>query len=97
MFQLIRFLLVISGTVVGVVLGYGTISQYENIFEVENAEIKWAALLGCIGYLISSMAGRELEAWLQSKIENTNSYDLAWGALGLMLGLVSANLLFIPV
>lgn len=97
MFQLIRFLLVITGTVVGVALGYGIISQYPEFLEIENAEMKLAALLGCIGYLICSMAGRELEQWLQSKIENTNSYDLAWGAMGLLLGLISANLLFIPV
>ena len=97
MFQLVRFLLVISGTVVGVVIGYGSISQYDIFPEVDNAEIKWAALLGCLGYLICSMAGRELENWLQSKIENTNSFDLAWGGLGLLLGLISANLLFIPV
>lgn len=96
MFQLIRFLLVITGTVVGVVLGFGTISQYPNFLEGENAEIKLSALLGCVGYLLCSMIGRELETWLEAKIENTNSYDLTWGALGLLLGLIAANLLFIP-
>ncbi|MFZ2955456.1 MAG: PIN domain-containing protein [Candidatus Ozemobacteraceae bacterium] len=96
-FQLIRFLLVISGTVAGVALGYGTISQYDNFLETDNAEIKLAALLGCIGYLICSMMGRELQMWLELQLERTNSSDLAWNALGMVLGLVSANLLFIPV
>jgi uncharacterized protein YacL len=97
MFQIIRFLLVITGTVMGVALSYGVHTQYPNFLETENAEIKLAALLGCIGYLLCSMIGRELELWLQSKIDNTNSYDLAWGALGFVLGLVSANLLLIPM
>ena len=96
-FQLIRFLLVITGTVVGVALGYGTISQYENFLDTDNAEIKLAALLGCIGYLLCSMMGRELQMYIESRLEKTNASDLAWGALGVVLGLVSANLLFIPV
>lgn len=96
-FQLVRFLLVISGTIVGVTLGYGIISQNSEFLDTDNPEIKLAALLGCIGYLLCSMAGRELQLWLESKIDNTNSYDLTWGGFGLVLGLISANLLFIPV
>lgn len=96
-FQFLRFLMVITGTIVGVTLAYGITSTYENFLETENAELKLAALLGCIGYLFMSMAGRELQDWLESKIENTNSYDLAWGALGMVLGLISANLLFVPL
>jgi len=96
-FQLLRFLLVITGTVAGVALAYGVTSQYENFLDTDYPEIKLAALLGCIGYLLSSMAGRELQEWIEQRIENNNSYDLAWGALGLLMGLVAANLLFIPV
>lgn len=95
-FQLIRFLLVITGTVAGVALGYGTISQYENFLDVDNAEIKLAALLGCIGYLLCSMTGRELQMYIESRLEKTNALDLTWSALGIVLGLVSANLLLIP-
>jgi len=97
MFQLIRFLLVITGTVVGVSLGFGIMQVNKNFLDVENAEIKLAALLGCIGFLLCSMVGRELQTWVESKIESTNSYDLLWGAMGFLLGLISANLLFIPV
>ena len=97
LFNLIRFLLVITGTVVGVALGYGLIDQYGNFLEIDHPELKFAALLGCLGYLLSSMAGRELDMYLQAKIETTNSYDLAWAALGLVMGLVSANLLLIPI
>jgi uncharacterized protein YacL len=97
MFQLVRFLLVISGTVAGVGVGYGVTAQYGNFLETENAEIKLAALLGCIGYLFCSMAGRELEMYLQAKIDSTNSLELAWGALGLLLGVIFGNLFFIPV
>jgi uncharacterized protein YacL len=96
-FQFLRSLLVLTGTIVGVAVGYATASEYENIVEVENPEITLAALLGFIGYLICSMAGRELQIWLEDKIEKTNSYELAWSGLGVLAGLVSANLLFIPV
>jgi len=96
-FQFLRFLLVITGTVAGVALAYGVTSQYDNFLDTDYPEIKLAALLGCIGYLLSSMAGRELQEWIEQRIENNNSYDLAWGALGLLMGLIAANLLFIPV
>ncbi len=96
-FQFLRSLLVLTGTIVGVAVGYATASEYENIIEVENPEVTLAALLGFIGYLICSMAGRELQMWLEERIENTNSYELAWSALGVLAGLISANLLFIPV
>ncbi|MBF0544247.1 MAG: hypothetical protein HQM08_07435 [Candidatus Riflebacteria bacterium] len=97
LFQLIRFLLVITGTVVGVTLGYGIISQYDNLLDTDYPEIKLAALLGCMGYLFLSMLGRELQTWIESKFETINSSELGWGALGVILGLVAANLLFIHV
>lgn len=96
-FQLLRFLLVITGTVAGVALAYGVTSQYENILDTDYPEIKLAALLGCIGYLLMSMAGRELQDWIEQRIDNNSSYELTWGAFGLLLGLVAANLLLIPV
>lgn len=96
-FQLLRSLLVLTGTIVGVAVGYAISTEYPNIIEVENPELTLAALLGFIGYLFCSMAGRELHMWLETKIEHTNSYELAWGAVGLLMGLISANLLFIPV
>ncbi len=96
-FQLLRSLLVVTGTIVGVAVGYALATEYENVIEVENPALTLAALLGFIGYLIFSVAGREVHIWLEEKLDRNNSYDLAWGALGLLLGLVSANLLFIPV
>lgn len=96
-FQLLRSLLVITGTIVGVAVGYATATEYTNIIELENPELTLAALLGFIGYLLCSITGRELHMWLEAQIEHTNSYELAWGAVGLLMGLVSANLLFIPV
>jgi uncharacterized protein YacL len=96
-FQLLRSLLVITGTIVGVAVGYATATEYDRIIEVENPALTLAALLGFIGYLLCSIAGREMHAWLEEQIEHNNSYDLAWGAMGLLLGLVGANLLFIPM
>lgn len=96
-FQILRFLLVITGTVTGVALGYGIVAEYGNVLDVDNPEIKLAALLGCMGYLFLSLAGREFEMWLESQLERTNSTDLAWSALGGVMGLVSANMLLIPV
>jgi len=96
-FQLLRFLLVITGTVAGVALAYGVTSQYENFLDTDYPEVKLAALLGCIGYLLMSMAGRELQDWIEQRIDNNSSYELTWGALGLLLGLIAANLLFTPL
>ncbi|MDD3147907.1 MAG: hypothetical protein PHD82_11430, partial [Candidatus Riflebacteria bacterium] len=96
-FQLLRSLLVLTGTIVGVAVGYATATEYTSLIELENPELTLAALLGFIGYLFCSMAGRELHLWLEGQIEHTNSYELAWGAVGLLMGLVSANLLFFPV
>lgn len=96
-FQLLRSLLVITGTIAGVTVGYALATDYPNFLEVENPALTLAALLGFIGYLLCSLTGRELHLWLESEIEHTNSSELAWGAIGLLLGLVSANLLFVPV
>ncbi|GAB4281466.1 MAG: PIN/TRAM domain-containing protein [Candidatus Rifleibacteriota bacterium] len=96
-FQMLRSLLVLTGTLVGVSVGYGLYAKYPDLIELENPELTLAALLGFIGYLICSIAGRELQAWIENQLESTNSFELAWSALGILLGLVSANLLFIPV
>lgn len=96
-FQFLRALLVLTGTIFGVAVGYAVATEYTNIIELENPQLTLAALLGFIGYLFCSIAGRELHIWLEDQIEHNNSYDLAWGALGLLLGLISANLLFVPV
>lgn len=96
-FQFLRSLLVITGTIVGVTVGYAVATDYPNFLDVEDPALTLAALLGFIGYLLCSITGRELHLWLESQIEHTNSYELAWGAIGLLLGLISANLLFIPV
>ncbi|MBI3039329.1 TRAM domain-containing protein [bacterium] len=61
--QIIQFLMVITGTIVGV----------------------------------STMAGRELQIWIKSRLERTNSFDLFWGATGTLLGLVTVNLFFLPM
>ena len=97
-FQLLRSLLVISGTMLGVTLGYGAVSHVEGFLEdVENPGLKLAALLGCMGYLFGSMTGRELQLYIESNIDRTNSHDLACGGGGLLLGLIGANLLLVPV
>ncbi|MDN5278739.1 MAG: hypothetical protein PWR01_2704 [Clostridiales bacterium] len=96
-FQLLRSLLVLTGTLVGVSVGYGLYAKYPDLIELENPELALSALLGFIGYLLCSIAGRELQNWVEKELESTNSYELAWSGFGILLGLVSANLLFIPV
>ncbi|MFZ5953288.1 MAG: PIN/TRAM domain-containing protein [Candidatus Rifleibacteriota bacterium] len=96
-FQLLRSLLVLTGTLVGVSVGYAISSKYPGLIELENPELTLAALLGFIGYLFCSIAGRELQTWLEAELESTNSMELAWSGLGILFGLISANLLFIPV
>lgn len=96
-FQLLRSLLVLTGTLAGVSVGYGLHAKYPTLIDLENPELTLAALLGFIGYLFCSIAGRELQSWLETELESTNSMELAWSGLGILFGLVSANLLFIPV
>lgn len=95
--QLLRSLLVLTGTLVGVSVGYALYFKYPTLIDLENPELVLSALLGFVGYLFCSIAGRELQTWLEEQLESTNSYDLAWSALGIVLGLVSANLLLFPV
>ncbi len=96
-FQLIRSLLVLTGTLVGVSVGYGLYFKYPDLIELENPELALAALLGFVGYLFCSIAGRELQAWVEQQLERTNSTELAWSGMGVLFGLISANLLFVPV
>ncbi|MDD3000335.1 MAG: hypothetical protein PHF29_01095 [Candidatus Riflebacteria bacterium] len=96
LFQLLRSLLVLTGTITGVAFGYAVASDYPEIVELENPELTFAVLLGFIGYLIFSITGRGLQEWIEKQIDQTNSSDLAWSALGFVLGLLCANLLLIP-
>lgn len=96
LFQLLRSLLVLTGTIMGVAFGYAIASDYPGIVELENPELTFAVLLGFIGYLILSIAGRGLQEWIEKQIDQTNSNDLAWSAIGFVLGLICANLLLIP-
>jgi uncharacterized protein YacL len=86
-----------TGTLVGVSVGYSLYYKYPDFIELENPELALAALLGFIGYLVCSITGRELQSWLEKQLESTNSYELAWSGIGILLGLVSANLLFVPI
>lgn len=96
LFQILRSLLVFTGTVLGVGFGYSVATEYPSIIEVENPELTFAVLLGFIGYLIFSIAGRSLQVWIEQQIDKINILDLTWSAIGFVLGLICANLLLIP-
>ena len=99
-FQILRTILVLAGTITGVSLAYSAVDNYPDIVKeaipLENPYFVLAALLGFIGYLLCSMIGRELNEWLEKRIEETNVYELAWSAMGFTLGMIVANLLLIP-
>lgn len=96
LFQMLRSLLVFTGTVFGFGFGYSIASEYPTIIEAENPELTFAVLLGFIGYLIFSISGRSLQLWIERQIDQTNISDLTWSAIGFVLGLICANLLLIP-
>ena len=99
-FQILKAILVLTGTITGVSLAYSLVDKYpdavKELIPFENPYFILASLLGFIGYLICSMIGRELNEWIEKKIEETNVYTLTWNAIGFMLGTIVANLLFIP-
>lgn len=99
-FQLLKSILVLAGTITGVAIGYATVSNYPDVVkeavDMENPQLVLSALFGFIGYLFCSMIGRELNAWLEKRIEETNVFDLTWGAAGFAIGTIVANLLLIP-
>ena len=99
-FQILKSILILAGTITGVSIAYSLIDKYpqgvKELVPLENSHFILAGLLGFIGYLICSMIGRGLNEWLEKRIEETNVYNLTWSALGFTLGTIVANLLFIP-
>ena len=99
-FQILKSILVLFGTIAGVSIAYSLINKYpeavKESFPFENPYFVLASLLGFIGYLICSMLGRGLNEWLEKRIEETNVFNLTWSAAGFALGTIVANLLFIP-
>ena len=100
-FQILKSILILAGTITGVSIAYSLIDKYpqavNELIPWENPHFILAGLLGFLGYLICSMIGRGLNEWLEKRIEETNVYNLTWSALGFTLGTLVANLLFIPV
>ena len=99
-FQILKSILVLAGTITGVTFAYSLIDKYpeavKNLVPFENSHFILACLFGFIGYLISSMLGRELHEWFEKKIDETNIFNMTWSAMGFLLGTLVANLLFIP-
>ena len=100
-FQILKAILVLTGTITGVSLAYSLVDKYpeavKELVPFENSYFILASLFGFIGYLICSLIGRGINEWLEKKIEETNVYNLTWSAIGFTLGTIVANLLFIPV
>ena len=71
-FSLLRTLIILVGTVTGVVLGYALADKYpewiRSFVTFENPELVFAVLLGFIGFLICSMCGRELQEWVDGSL-----------------------------
>ena len=60
-FQLLKSILVLAGTITGVAIGYATVSNYPDVVkeavDMENPQLVLSALFGFIGYLFCSMIG----------------------------------------
>lgn len=92
---LIKAVCVMFGTILGVATGYVTGNlnpEYINALG-SNTDIKLAAIMGGLGYLIFSILARELSEWFAVWKEKIGIHTALIGALGAVIGLVISNLL----
>jgi len=94
MMALIKAVCVMFGTILGVATGYVTGNlnpEYINALG-SNTDIKLAAIMGGLGYLIFSIVLRELSEWFTLWKEKIGIHTALVGALGAVIGLVISNL-----
>lgn len=85
------------GTIVGVATGYviGNLYPEYRLALGQHTDLKLAAILGGLGYLICSLLTREVETWFRSWSNRIDMNTCLMGAAGAVTGLTIANLFII--
>lgn len=94
MIHLIKAICVLFGTITGVAGGYvmgNLYPEYRGALGM-NTDIKLAAILGGIGYLIFSLLLREFEVWQQRWVREVDFKKAIIGTFGAITGLLISNL-----
>lgn len=90
----LRRVLVSTGLIGGLILTFFVLDRLESIFRpFSSAEMVGVMAVGAgLGALMGIMAV-PLVSWLETRLQRTPLVDILYGAIGLILGLVIANLL----
>lgn len=100
MFTIIRGIILLTVSVIGVIVGFTLIdsnSVYKEVFG-DNTSIKLAFLLGSIFYLITSMLLREINKIIDDFLENLSLKRILLGTFGFIVGAILANvILLVPL
>ncbi|MHB1419430.1 MAG: PIN domain-containing protein [Bacillota bacterium] len=99
--RVIRLLVMLATAAGGLSLSYQMIS----LWDIGPGQVKWAVLglstivAALIGFGIAPLlikTGVDLTDWIESGLHKTPTQDIVGGAIGLIVGLIIANLLGIP-
>ncbi|MHB1128146.1 MAG: PIN domain-containing protein [Bacillota bacterium] len=99
--RVIRLLVMLATAAGGLSLSY----QLTSLWDIGPGQIEWAVLglstivASLIGYGIAPFlikSGIDLTDWIETRLHKTPTQDIVGGAIGLIVGLIIANLLGIP-
>ena len=94
-------LLVLMGTVLGVTVAFSLQAEYSDVVaevvDFADPRAVLGLLFGGIGYLVASTIAWEFQRWFEKKLPTLRMRDFLWGAAGLFLGLLIANMTMMPV
>lgn len=102
MLNVVYGIVVLTATVVGVSAAYSLEERFiEDLFNLGHGEypvhILMGILLGGISYLVAATASWELGRWMRPRLSFLSAREVLWGAVGLLSGLLVANLLWLPL
>lgn len=98
--QIVRFVFVLAGAIGGAEVGDVVVLPGPLPGSRITAIIFFMILGAALGYVIGGVAGRQLARainWIEGKVIKLPGGDLLIGAIGLILGLVLATLVYIPL
>ena len=94
-------LLVLMGTVLGVTVAFSLQAEYSDVVaevvDFADPRAVLGLLFGGIGYLVASTIAWDFQRWFEKKLPTLRMRDFLWGAAGLFLGLLIANMTMMPV
>lgn len=93
--------MVLIGTVLGVTVAFSLEITYRDIVsevvDFADPRIVLGLLFGGVGYLIASTIAWEFQRWIDSTLPTLKMKDIFWGIIGLLAGLLLANLAMLPI